>query len=181
VIKIAPNSNTSRVAMARAPKQDLEIVSLGVHPRTTYHLVESGRLASLGEYYGLIYLTSTLTSPHAIFQGLNRPFLSPGIDDTIYAYLSSPKENYTFLAEDRNAGSGPHRIPVPRESVFVTFVSFAQDVVDDVRQSLDPADRAIDGAVLFWEWTIASQAEPSLPRDHRRRYRRNIWPTPQTF
>jgi hypothetical protein len=94
----------------------------------------------------------------------------------IYAYVSSPDENYIFLPEDRSAGTGPHRISVPCESVFVTFVSFVQDVVDDVQGSLDPADRTIDGAVLFWEWTIASRTEPSLPRDSTTRYRRQIWP-----
>jgi hypothetical protein len=176
--KIEPNSASSRVAWARSPKQNTEYLIVGVHHITMRNYVDSRRLAGLGEYYGLIYLSNILAYFSAIFQGLNRPFLGPGVDETIYAYVSSPPENYTFLSDDKSSGSGPHRIPVPRESVFVTFVSFAQDMVDNVRRSLDPADRASGGAVLFCEWTMASRAEPSLPRDRDTRYRRIIWPAP---
>lgn len=105
--KIEPNPKTSRVALARHPTQDVEVVSLGVHQRTTHHLVDSGRLASLGEYYGLIYLSGVLTSPHVIFQGLNRPFLSPGIDDTIFAYLSPPSKTTRFYPKTGTLEAAP--------------------------------------------------------------------------
>jgi hypothetical protein len=168
------NPKTHRVVLARAPTVEAQQVMLGLHYKVAQDLVETGRLAALGEYVGLIFGASVLLDPVAIFQGLNRPFRGPGVDETIYAYVSTPGWNYTY-APPANSTEDPRRVLPPSESVFVTFVSFVQSVVDEAKASLDPADRAIDGVVLYWEWTIASRSQPSLPREHQERYRRPIW------
>ena len=171
------NPKTHRVVLARAPTVEPQQVMLGLHYKVARDLVETGRLAALGEYVGLIFGASILLNPVAIFQGLNRPFRGPGVDETIYAYISTPGSSYTFTPPESSTES-PRRVPPPSESVFVTFVSFLESVVDEVKASLALADRTIDGAVLYWEWTISSRSQLSLPREHQERYRRPVWTRP---
>jgi|SRR5580658_1501216 hypothetical protein len=167
----------SRVVWARSPKQagDVEYVRLGVHHLTTRKMVESGRLAAIGEYCGLIHGEGLLAAPAGIFQGLKRPLSAPGMDGRVYAYITVPHTNFTYSGENRHEGSWLRNAALPSRSVFVVFVSFGKDVVSDVAESLGPADSEIGGAILYWEWTLADDIETRLPIGYKDRYRRMVW------
>lgn len=167
-----------RIVIARAPETEFRQIRLGIHYKITRDLERTGRLAAIGEYVGLIVGDCVLFDPQAIFQGLRRPFNGPGKDDTVFIYVSNAQVSYTFAPGTKNTDVGPQRISPPAESVFATFVSLSPDVVEDARESLDPADRMIDGVILYWEWTQASRSQVRLPRDHEQRYRRLIWAAP---
>ena len=175
MVSLPKRPATHRVVIARAPEVEFRQLRLGLHYQIARDLAKAGRLAAIGEYVGLIVGDCTLFDPVAIFRGLKRPFAGPGKDETIFVYVSNAVTSYTFAPGTENADIGPQRMAPPAESVFVTFVSLSQDVVEQVRESLDPADREIDGAILYWEWTQASQSQVRLPRDHEQRYRRMIW------
>jgi hypothetical protein len=126
-------------------------------------LLDSRRLASLGEYAGLIYGSGVLTRPTAIFQGLLRPFLGPGVDDTIYAFVARPDGSFTYRDERRLSSEQLIGIGAPRESVFIAFVSMVEGVISETQTGLHPEDPEIRGAVLYWEWTKASETAPDWP------------------
>ena len=69
---------TPKIVWARAPESE-EYIRLGMSTKTMVTLLDSRRLASLGEYAGLIFGSGVLSNPLAIFQGLLRPFLGPGL------------------------------------------------------------------------------------------------------
>ena len=167
-----------RVVIARAPEVDFRQIRLGLHYKIVRDLEKTGRLTAIGEYVGIIVGECTLFDPVAIFQGLKRPFAGPGKDETVFVYVSNAQTSYAFSPGTKNTDLGPQRMAPPAELVFVTFVSLSPDVVDDVRQSLDPIDQAIDGAILYWEWTQASRSQVWFPRDHEKRYRRLVWASP---
>jgi len=163
-----------RIVIARAPRHGMD-VRLGVHHKTTRTLATSGRLASLGEYVGLIHKDGVLEDPVAIFQGLNRPYFGTSIDGSVHVYVATPPVSYTFTGVSAHSGQGPLPIPAPRNSVFAMFVTFAKDVVDDVQGTFaSPAD-TIGGVILYWEWTMADSSAPDLPDGHQTRYRRMVW------
>jgi hypothetical protein len=167
---------TPKIVWALAPEGE-GYIRLGMSTKTMLTLWDSRRLASLGEYAGLIYQSGVLVRPSRIYQGLLRPFLGPGVDDTVYAYISRPHGSFIYRDEKLLSLGQLRYVPAPRESVFVTFVSLADDVLKETRAALHPEDPAIRGTVLYWEWTMASDTAPDEPQDSERRYRRKIWPT----
>jgi hypothetical protein len=173
LVHMALRHRNVRIVLARAPVRGANVY-LGVHHNTTRPMVASGRLAGLGDYVGLIYGMGILENPVAIFQGLNRPFFGGSLDASVYAYINKPHTSFTF------AISGPHAPPTPiaapADSVFVSFVTLAKDVVDDVRATL-PGE-TIGGAILYWEWTLADAMVPHLPDGYQTRYRRPVWQRP---
>lgn len=169
---MANRPRNGKIVLARAPLHGANVF-LGVHHKTTRALVTSGRLASLGEYVGLIYGLGILENPVAIFQGLNRPYFGSSIDSSVYIYVNKPHLSFTFAGVDPYSGKGPTQIRAPVDSVFVSFVTFAKDMIDDVQATL-PGD-TIGGVLLYWEWTMADSSVPHLPDGYQTRYRRTIW------
>ena len=162
--------------------QGKPFVRLAVHQETIKSLCDGILNAKLGEYCGLIHGnvwgeaenqegTSGLINPVAIFKGLKRPMISPGIDQSVYVYVTNPDVNYYWPEERKFSGEGPILAPVPVDSVFVTFVSFRKSDLDDVSESIAGTElRETDGVVMFWEWTKASPNVPQFPYDYDNRY-----------
>jgi hypothetical protein len=169
------DAEAPKIVWAKAPEGN-GFIRLASSAKTMMTLLESRRLASLGEFAGLIRNSQVLVSPTAIFQGLLRPFFDEGVDDTIYAYVSRSQVSFTYRDEKRLTSQQLRAIPAPRESVFVAFVSTAADVIEEAKTDLHPESPEIQGAVLYWEWTQASEATPDWPVDSPLRYRRKVWP-----
>jgi hypothetical protein len=169
---------TPKLVWARAPDEQTRYVRLSVDEKTLTTLFESRRLASLGEYAGLIFGLGVLNHPAVIYQGLKRPFLGPGVDDTIDAYVSRPHLSYTYRPEKILTNAELRTLPAPINSVFIAFVSLAIGVVEEARIASRPAGPEIDGAVRYWEWTMASESDPNIPRDADSRYGREVWRRP---
>jgi hypothetical protein len=148
-------------------------VTLGLHPETIRTMRLHRRLAVIGQFAGLISYLEVLRNPVAIYRGLLRPLFGAGIDDTIIAYITKPNVTYSF-----NPNGSEVRLPAPKNSVFVVFVSFVDPVVTIVRNSFSSVGRQIDGGVLDWEWTQADASYPYLPADYQTRYRSTVWVKP---
>jgi len=166
------SGSTSKIVEAIDPSGHGEVL-LGLHPETSRVMRLQRRLAAIGQFAGLISHAQVLRAPVGLFQGLLRPLLGTGIDDTIVAYVTKPGVTYEF-----DANGNERRLPAPTNSVFVVFVSFADPVVTIVRNSLTAAGRAVAGGVLDWEWTLADASTPHLPVDYQTRYRSTLWVKP---
>jgi len=171
------NPDYPKVVWARVRETGTRYLRLVVSEKTLAALFETKRFAAMGEYTGLIVGSGVLVRPTVIYQGLKRPFRRPGVDESVYAYVSRPSTSFSYRAAPRVVPGNLQTIPAPLGSVFVAFVSINPHVVDP--QMVDtPDDPAVAGTVLFWEWTMASEGMPDLPRDADSRYGRKIWPTP---
>ena len=171
---------TPKIVWARAPEREARYIHVAVHERTLTTFLDSRKLASLGQYTGLIYRDGTLAYPVQISQGLKRPYRGMMLDDKVLVYISKPTLTYTYRSETQLTLQQLRSLPPPLDSVFIAFVSLAADVVDETRSYLDPAglaERPIDGALPYWEWTMASESDPNLPQDAVSRYGRVIWPS----
>jgi hypothetical protein len=96
--------------------------------------------------------------------------VNASVDDSVYVYVSRPGFTFTYAGMDRFYNEGPAAIAAPVDAVFVTFVSFSKPVVDDVQETFAVAEDSIGGAILYWEWTMASSVVP-----YQTRYRRPVW------
>jgi hypothetical protein len=176
----APTNNLAypKIVWARVPECASEYLRLTVSEKTLASLFGDRRYAALGEYAGLILQEGVLAAPTAIYQGLRRPLDRPGVSATVYAYVSRPQRSYTY----RTPGVvTPDRLAVtaaPVDSVFIAFVLLNPLMVHEALVER-PDDREVAGTVLFWEWTMASEAMPDLPRDDGDRYGRKVWPQQQ--
>jgi hypothetical protein len=166
---------TPKIVWARAPEHEARYISVAVHEKTLVTFLDSRRLASLGQYAGLIYDYGILAHPIQISRGLLRPYRGMMVDDAVLVYIAKPSLTYTYRAEGRLTLGQLRSLPPPLNSVFIAFVSLAADVVDEVRSYL--ANQSIDGALLYWEWTMASESNPNIPEDSDSRYGSVVWPT----
>jgi hypothetical protein len=169
---------TPKLVWARAPDEETRYLRLSVDEKTLTTLLDSRRLASLGEYAGLIFGIGILNHPTAIYQGLKRPFLGPGVDDAIYAYVSRPAVSHTYRPAKILTNAELQTLPAPLGCVFIAFVSFTTGVVEEAGITSQPADPEVDGVVRYWEWTMASESDPNIPRDADSRYGREVWRRP---
>ena len=163
---------TSRVVSAKDPTGYGE-VTLGLHPDTSIAIRSHGRRSVIGQFAGLISNLEILRNPTAIYSGLLRPFIAPGVDDKIVVYITKPSVTYE-LARDGQYG----RMPAPTDSVFVVFVSYEEPMLGLTRSSFPPSTPMVDGGILDWEWTLCDGSIPYLPFDYQTRYRRTLWVRP---
>jgi hypothetical protein len=166
----------SKLVWARLPQVAVAYSRFAVSASTSTTLRVSNRLVSLGEYMGLIFSGGVLEDPVAIFQGIKRPYLSEGLDNFVFVYVSNPKCTFYYALRDRFKGTGPHEDGAPKESVFVVFVSMAPNMIQAATASGNSPDDGVRGVILAWEWTPASSDDPRMPEYYQTRYRRMIWP-----
>jgi hypothetical protein len=169
---------------ARRPVVAPEWVYLYAHPTTLGKWLSMGSMAKLGEYMGLVHGrfplsegkdfpsgTTGLMRPTRMFRGLKRP-LNDGIanaDSEVVVYVTNPPRNYRWIRGIKE--DLIREAPIPSNSVFTTFVSFRPELIDAVRQNVrDGLPNTVQGIVLHWEWTEASQKNPRLPYDFEQRY-----------
>ena len=139
----------------------------------------------MGEYWGLVHgnfpanpefhdtpdRSSGLRRPTAIFQGVRRPLHTGTLscDKDILIYVTNPERNYELRGG--REGSVIEQSVMPVNSVFTTFATLHPEIVDEVRNNMPKAaPYPIEGLVLFWEWTEASNIDPRLPLDFDTRY-----------
>jgi hypothetical protein len=136
--------------------------------------------AKLGEYCGLVHgdtLESTPDGPVdggtdglmgavALYRGIQRPMIDPGLDSDIYVYVTK-----------RLTGAGPIRIARPKDSVFVTYAEIgarASNQLDEWSKS-GAKCAGLDGIIHNWEWVLWAPLDPHLPDRHEARYQDRIW------
>jgi hypothetical protein len=166
----------SKLVWGRRPQVEVAYSQFVVNGSTAATLRQSNRLVALGEYMGLIFSGGILESPVAIFQGIKRPYLSEGLDNFVFVYVSNPKCTFYYALRDRFKGTGPHEDGAPKSSVFVVFVSMAPSMIQAAIANGNSADDTVRGVILAWEWTPASLNDPRMPEFYQTRYRRMIWP-----
>jgi hypothetical protein len=163
---------TSRIVPAKDPTGYGE-VTLGLNPTTSLTMRAHGRRTVIGQFAGLISNLEVLRNPTAVFSGLLRPFIAPGVDDHIVIYVTAPNVTYE-VAKDGSYS----RNPAPMDSVFVVFVTFEEPMLGLTRSSFLSSSQKIDGSILDWEWTLSDGSAPHLPLDYQTRYRRTLWVRP---
>jgi hypothetical protein len=169
------NHSAMEIVSARAPTDGGEEISVIVHTEHLRIILETGRLAALGELGGLIFGDQILLQPVRIFKGLRRPLLREGVDDFVFAYVSKPSVTYKFPLRPR-IDQKPDVLLPPTDAVFVTFVTLSRDVVHEVAMKEGIDSGRCRGVILGWEWTCADPNDGSLPENHGNRYRRSVWP-----
>lgn len=172
VITLSPRGRV----LAQFPACGHGSIPLVIEPDNIRVLLQSGRMAALGELVGLIFGDAVLSAPIAIFQGLRRPYKGEGVDNFVYAYVSRPRCTYSFKPNQRNERRKPDVLVPPKHSVFVTFVTLQREMVEGAERILSQAGAGARGVVLGWEWTFAAPENPDLPQGHGQRYRRRVWP-----
>ena len=121
-----------RTVLALAPGDRTEFISLQVSVSTLVRVIDDHLNAKLGEYAGLVHGdayeggTDGLLIAVALFQGLRRPVVDRGIDESIYVYVLDPPHNYNFPNHYKfgDAGfmnQGPQRVAKPESSAFVVY------------------------------------------------------------
>ena len=112
----------------------------------------------------------------ALFQGLKRPRIDHGLDENIYIYVTNPDCSYTYPHETRYTSDGPAKAPKPQGAVFVTYVEFGDDALEQIEEmTADLGVGQVSGIIHFWEWVLCSSDNADLPRDHEARYLRRVW------
>jgi len=194
--ELRSDPRNQQIVLARAPTAVGGLVHLVVDLRTLRSTLRlrNGQNAKLGQFCGLVHGnvwavasdptdrtetgTAGLTKPVAIFCGLRRPRNQRKHDAETFIYITSHSRNYVFPNKNE-FGGGPIRAPVPPNSVFVAYVDFGPEAVDEVRPLLsytlpDP----VSGVVSDWEWVRASPNDPRLPVNSTGgdpRYARKVW------
>jgi hypothetical protein len=149
------------------------LVTAVLHPATLNDLLDEKKYSILGDYAGILVEDRVLESPTAIFQGLNRPLHSDGIDRFVFIYCSKPKRGYCFTGMNRPAD----QLVPPSNSMFATYLTLNRPMVDEVRSSLLSSPGEFRGIILGWEWIPESPIHSGLPVDYDTRYiRRMRWP-----
>jgi hypothetical protein len=163
---------TSQIVTAMDPTGHGQVV-LGLNPVTSATIRAHGRQSIIGQFAGLVSNIEVLRNPTAIYSGLLRPFIAPGVDDKIVIYVTKPSATYD-VAQD-----GSYlRNSAPLDSVFVVFVTFEEPMLGLTRSSFSSSSQKIDGSILDWEWTLCDGSVPFLPIDYQTRYRRTLWVRP---
>lgn len=178
-----------KIVLARAPTLEGGQVKLVVDVNTLKSIVRmpAGQRDKLGQYLGLVHgnpwlpdqphsaddVTSGMTAPVAIFQGLKRPKNVHRHDTETVIYVLPHRRNYVFL------GNNAMRVAAPAGAVFVVYADFGGEAVDAAKAAVTytlPDD--VKGVVCDWEWVAASPSDARLPVDATvpgRRYTRKIW------
>lgn len=107
------NPDYPKVVWARAPELVPRYIRLAVSEKTLSTLFATQRFAAMGEYAGLILGQGVLIRPSAIYQGLKRPFHGPGMDETVYAYVSRPAMSFTYRLAARVSPADLRQLPPP--------------------------------------------------------------------
>lgn len=95
---------------------------------------------------------------HAVFQGIRRPHIEEGGDESVFVYIIKPKYCYKYIPD---MACTTKREPFPEKAVFAVYVNFDQE--KDI------------GEVFNWELLKADPAEPHLPESSEHRYDRRVW------
>lgn len=182
------------VVLARAPTPEGGLIKLAVHPETLRSAarLKNGKNDKLGQYCGLIHGnvwaattepdqfdegTPGLTEPVAVFQGLKRARNDDAFDMKTFIYVTNPVQNYCYPSRNAYSG-GPARVPVPPNSVFVVYVDYGPEFVDELRAAVHNMHGDVCGIVVDWDWVPASPSDPRVPVNATgasARYFRRVW------
>ncbi len=141
-----------------------------VHPDVLKDLLLHRRHASLAEFSNIIVREEMLSSPTAVFKGLNRPLHSMGVDNFVFVYVMKPKFTYIYSKPKSSADV----LLAPKHSVFVTYLTLARHMMQDVQQAIGAPPDAFRGIILGWEWVPECPLGAGLPNDHAKRYKRRV-------
>lgn len=187
-----PNNDPHRANLiwARSPEDPHHFICLVAPPSVIRPMQDDHMNAAIGQFCGLIHgnivlpMNGTAPAPstvglvgaHALYRGLRRPLIEYGRDSDFYAYTMNPPRSYIYPIQDRNKGLGPVAVEKPKDSVFVTYVDFAQETLDRHMADMQLNDDSdVRGVIPWWEWVPASGEEPFLPEDYGTRYGEEVW------
>jgi hypothetical protein len=138
-----------------------------VHGAIGYVDLNGRNQATIG--HGLLEAT-------ALFRGVDRPRIAPGLDERVYIYVTNPPSTFVCPIERREFRLGPIEALAPGRSVFATYVVFDDDAIrrwdSDIRAI---GAQQVDGIVADWEWVLADPNNPNLPDDCMGRYDERMW------
>lgn len=113
---------------------------------------------------------TSLRDATACFRGVKRPMADDDNGFNVVAYITKPKL-YFRSVPDMVCVARVAR--VPDDLVFVTYVRLDHPV-SSVPAAGFGAD-ATKGTVTHWEFVEADPSDPTLPTQHRERYRKRLW------
>lgn len=191
VVGLGNRVHESRLIWAPSPDDRTLAVRLYRDPETTAHMGADGRDVGLALYMGHVHgamayadldmrpqavVGRGLLETTALFRGVDRPVIKPGLDGRVYIYVSKPRSTFVCPAERHRLRLGPQEVLPPENSVFATFVLFDDDAVrrwePEIRQI---GGEQVDGIIVDWEWTLADPNNPDLPDDYAGRYDERMW------
>ena len=141
-------------------------------------MVSTLRLVNIvGLFHGVVpHGTSGLFDAIALFRGLKRPRIDVLGDELIYIYVTAPPCSYIYPHETQYDAEGPMRVESPLRAIFTTFVEFSDPAIKrECRAIKTLGGEDVHGIVQFWEWTLCSEDDATLPRDHATRYLERVW------
>jgi len=94
---------------------------------------------------------------HALFQGINRPYVDGDLHEEIYIYIISPKFVYKYVV---SMSCVARRVSAPPDAVFAVYVRFDDEGI---------------GTIISWEWVFSDDRDKSLPDGYDKRYSKRIW------
>jgi hypothetical protein len=171
-----------------APEDRSLTVRLFVARTLLTDLEKDLRATAFAQYYGHIHgkfahadesgarttveTDGLLNGATALFRGLQREMFAPGVDESVYIYISRPEYDYVRTREQPL----PIRVSTPTLSVFTTFALIGQEAVSALNDDLrNYGGTEADGILVGWQWTIASTVDPTLPVESELRYKSRIW------
>lgn len=93
---------------------------------------------------------------HALFKGIERPYVNGDLHEQIYAYIVKPKFIYKHHSSMVCLAK---RVEAPKNSVFAIYVRFNNEI----------------GSILYWEWVFSDEKDELLPQDYETRYSGRVW------
>lgn len=174
------NAQDANIVLAPSFDDEKQYIKLFVSPSTVRNILDDCFNSKLGEYCGLVHggnLTRGLLESHALFRGLNRPYIGPNRDDDMYVYVTNPSCSYIFPIWNEFSEEGCTPTQKPRKAVFTTIVTFSLQEIEETRRKegsglIIPSD--ISGVVKYWEWVVAGNND-NLPENFQNRYTRRVW------
>lgn len=187
VSKVAPfepsnDPERPNVVWAPSPGDRQKWVKLFANPETLRQLLDDNINAKIGEYCGLVHgnvpngAVRGLIDTVALFRGLMRPRIDQWGDEAIYIYVTTPPCSFTYPYETRFTADGPTRVGAPLQSIFTTYVEFGTKVLEREKEPIQAGgEDDVRGIVHYWEWTLCSDDDSTLPRDYENRYLERLW------
>lgn len=93
---------------------------------------------------------------HALFKGINRPYVDGDLHEEIYIYIVAPKFVYKYVVD---MACVARREDAPENAVFAIYVRFDEGV----------------GVIISWEWVFSDPRDGSLPDNFDDRYGSRVW------